>query len=180
MLIGLGLFLALLVGCVAWRLLARRYCVPWPHWLSFWLRNPYMLLFCHPDSLIQRLSLRDGDTVLDIGCGAGRVAIPLAKAYPNCRVIGIDIQPGMIAKAKKRANAESVQNIQWILQDIRRLEAGTSTFDRIMIVTVLGEFPDYPKLFPVLKQLLNQDGILSITEVLPDPCYITESSLIDE
>lgn len=59
---------------------------------------------------------RYGDPILELGCGTGRVAIPLAKA--GFSVTGIDISDSMLSQAKKKAETENVE-IEWIKGDIR-------------------------------------------------------------
>src|SRR5690606_3985817 len=64
----------------------------------------------HDDvSFYESLAEYHGDTVLEFGCGTGRVAIPLAEA--GLRVTGVDISPAMLALARKRAGRRA--NLKW-------------------------------------------------------------------
>jgi len=60
--------------------------------------------------LLDRVSSLRGEAVLDIGCGAGELALAVARARPGARVIGVDVSPDLIAVAQERganhANAE--------------------------------------------------------------------------
>ena len=69
--------------------------------------------------LLRALAPRPGDRVLDIPCGAGRVAVHLARA--GCRVTGIDRNSGFIARAKQRFAAEGVTG-DFRAQDMRALD----------------------------------------------------------
>lgn len=57
-----------------------------------------------------------GGRVLDIGCGVGRMTIPMAAALPQCQLVGIDISPAMIAHAQRLAPA-----VQWLVSDGRTI-----------------------------------------------------------
>ena len=50
-------------------------------------------------------------------------------------------------------------------------------FDKIVIVTVLGEIPNVSSVIKKLYPLLSDEGTISVTEVIPDPCYITKKQL---
>ena len=70
------------------------------------------------DWLMRKMSLRPGDALLDLGCGAGRHAIALAKR--GLRVTGVDISEPMLRHARARAKAASVE-IQFVRADLARL-----------------------------------------------------------
>jgi len=69
------------------------------------------------DFLIEELGLAPGSAVLDIGCGTGRHSVELAKR--GYRVTGVDISPGMLAEARKAADAAGVK-VEWIQSDATR------------------------------------------------------------
>ena len=62
-----------------------------------------------------------GATVLDLGCGVGRLTIPIARALPEATLIGVDIAPTMLAKAKDAAAEARVRNVVWLPCDGRDL-----------------------------------------------------------
>jgi SAM-dependent methyltransferase/predicted enzyme related to lactoylglutathione lyase len=67
--------------------------------------------------LIRELGLAPGASVLDVGCGTGRHAVELARH--GFRVTGVDISPGMLAEAKKRASEAGVE-VAWVQADAAR------------------------------------------------------------
>jgi len=99
-----------------------------------------------------------GDPILELGCGTGRVAIPLAKA--GYMVTGIDLSDSMLAKALKNAEAESVR-IEWIKGDIRdfnldkRFQLIIFPFNTICHLYTLD---DLEACFSCVRKHLNSDG----------------------
>ena len=67
-------------------------------------------------SFYRDLAAQVDDTILELACGTGRVAIPLARA--GFKVAGIDVAEGMLAQAEVKA-AEEDLDIQWSREDIR-------------------------------------------------------------
>lgn len=57
----------------------------------------------HLQLLLSMLSLEKGDTILDVGTGAGYLAFPLAKSHPDCQVIGLDIAGKVMEQNQKKA-----------------------------------------------------------------------------
>jgi cyclopropane fatty-acyl-phospholipid synthase-like methyltransferase len=55
-----------------------------------------------------------GARCLDLGCGLGRLLIPLALRYPATSFMGVDISPGMLEHARKQAKAHGVRNVRWL------------------------------------------------------------------
>ena len=73
--------------------------------------------------------------VVDIGCASGKTACTLAWRY-GCKVLGVDILPGMVEQAKKRARTEGVsRRVEFMVGDALQLPLGDDSFD-----VVLGEF----------------------------------------
>jgi len=78
------------------------------------------------DWLLQKMCLRPGDALLDLGCGAGRHAIALAER--GLRVMGVDISETMLRHARERAEAARAE-IHYIQADLARLgELSLGTF----------------------------------------------------
>lgn len=68
--------------------------------------------------IVQVLGLKQGDRVLDLPCGAGRISIPLARL--GCRVTGIDLTPNHIERAKKRQSEEHLE-AEFLVGDMRQI-----------------------------------------------------------
>lgn len=76
-------------------------------------------------------NLNGDEQVLDLACGTGAAAIPLAKNLPRGRLTAVDFSEGMLAQAKRRAQQEGLQNIDFFLQDMTDLAFDDQSFDRI-------------------------------------------------
>ncbi len=65
--------------------------------------------------LLERISARGGDSVLDIGCGAGELTLAVARARPRGRIIGLDVSSDLVAAAKTRGANHG--NVEFALAD---------------------------------------------------------------
>ncbi len=130
-----------------------------------------------PPSL-DRLDLSPGMRVIDVGCGPGRLTIPVAKALePDGEVVALDIQEGMLERLRRRTDAAGLKNIQPIQGGIGQVEIESNSFDRALLVTVLGEIPDREAALREIYRVLKPGGVLSVTEIFPDPHYQTRSTV---
>jgi SAM-dependent methyltransferase len=76
---------------------------PCPPWLSFTLVNVFRRLAQNPERIL-RPFIREGDTVLDVGCGPGFFTVPMASLVgPRGLVVAVDVQPGMLERTRRRA-----------------------------------------------------------------------------
>jgi ubiquinone/menaquinone biosynthesis C-methylase UbiE len=110
--------------------------------------------------------------LLDVGCGPGRLTIPAAvRVGPEGQIVAVDIQPKMIRRLEDRIHSEGLTNTKIVLGGAGDGQIGHNGFDRALLVTVLGEIPDKEAALAEIFQLLKPGGVLSITEVIPDPHY---------
>ena len=162
----------LVVTVVGWRVLGRRLSLPCPTSLIWLLENHAMESVAGSTVIIERARVARGMRVLDAGCGPGRVTIPLAKHVgPQGQVVALDIQPGMLARLAERLVEHGVTNVSTVHGGLGEGVLGTAQFDRAIMVTVLGEIPDRVAALREIYAALKPGGLLSITEVLPDPHY---------
>src|SRR5258705_13609103 len=82
---------------------------------------------------VARLELRSGESVLDVACGTGNLAIPAARA--GARVSGVDIAPNLVAQAKLEARVAGL-TIDFEVGDAEALPYGDGQFDTT--VTMFG------------------------------------------
>jgi ubiquinone/menaquinone biosynthesis C-methylase UbiE len=145
---------------------------PCPSWLVPLLENPYFDFVAGAELLLDRAAVRPGMCVLDAGCGPGRVTLPAsARVGAAGRVVAVDIQSGMLEKLRARLAAQDVRNVEPLHAGLGAGPLGESRFDVALLVTVLGEIPDQAAALQEILLALRPGGVLSITEVLPDPHY---------
>jgi ubiquinone/menaquinone biosynthesis C-methylase UbiE len=174
-LIGLNILVAVL-----WRFASRRHSLPCPVWLRWLVEfdNPFLKIY-QSDIIIEHLDLQPGMKVLDIGCGPGRLTIPVARRVgQQGEVVAIDIQPGMLRRAQDKAKAANLTNIRFLQTGVGegKLEHGQS--DRALLVTVLGEIPDRQSAMKEIFDALKPGGILSVTEIILDPHYQRRATVV--
>ena len=159
-----------LVAWLGWRLISLRCSLPCPTSLAWLLDNPFTNGY--HSTVLSRLELTPGLHVLDAGCGPGLLTTAIAAAVTQQgRVLALDIQAGMIAKAQARASKAGLSNIDYLVAPLGQGKLPGSRFDRALLVTVLGEIPDKVAALSEIRSSLKPGGFLSITEVLPDPHF---------
>ena len=120
--------------------------------------------------LVAALELTGDDLVMDLGCGTGQLAIPLARQVRA--VVGLDPEGDMLARARTAAAGESAQNICWMLgsdADVPTLRTllGEGSVSAACIGQAL-HWMDHETLFPALRPLLRAGGgIAVVTNGLP-------------
>jgi ubiquinone/menaquinone biosynthesis C-methylase UbiE len=170
----LAILAVLLVAVsIVWRLASSRASLPCPAWLS-WLVELDNPLFRNnrAAAIIEGLAVADGMRALDVGCGPGRLTIPLARAVgPLGAVVALDLQPAMLAKAEAKARAAGVGNIVFRQGAIGAGGLDAGQFDRATLATVLGEVPDQRAALAEIFAALKPGGVLAVTEVIADPHF---------
>lgn len=112
-----------------------------------------------------RIYLKNKGRLLDVCCGAGRVAIPLAKKGFN--VVGVDFSSNMIRNAKKIAKKRNIKNVKFILCDASSMNFKKQTFNYVIMmdISLCHIYPENKRKIVVEKiyNYLKSDGILIIS-----------------
>jgi ubiquinone/menaquinone biosynthesis C-methylase UbiE len=171
-----GIFLALAAAFVllslGWRWASRRWSIPCPSILAWSLESGFFQRFNGTRVVLDRMRLQSGQKVLEIGPGPGRLLIPAARqVLPDGKAVGIDIQPAMIERLKRRANEAGITNLETIVGDATYPHVPEASFDIVFLCTALGEIPDRTAALAQCYLALKPGGRLSITEMFGDPHY---------
>jgi trans-aconitate 2-methyltransferase len=110
-------------------------------------------------AILDRLALRGDETVLDAGCGSGRVTAQLLERLPGGRVIAVDSSPSMLARARAELDPERADVREADLAHLS-LAAG-ETVDAVFSNAVFHWIADHDALFASLARALRPGGRLS-------------------
>jgi SAM-dependent methyltransferase len=113
---------------------------------------------------IERLALRPGATILDIGCGTGASAIPAAmQVGPDGKVIGVDLAERLLEIARRKAASLRLENIEFRVGDMENLGYPDQYFDAVICVFAIFFVPDVAKQIRELWRMVRSNGLLAIT-----------------
>jgi trans-aconitate 2-methyltransferase len=106
--------------------------------------------------VLERLELAGDETVVDAGCGSGRVTQALVERLPRGRVIGVDGSPEMLAAARERLGPD----VELLHQDLAELDLDGRRVDAVLSTATFHWLPDHDRLFARVHAVLRPGGRL--------------------
>ena len=108
-----------------------------------------------------------GETVLDLGCGAGTDLLIAAQMIgPAGRAIGVDMTPGMLERARESARAMGLETVELHEALIERLPLEDASVDLVISNGVVDLVPDKAAVFAEIDRVLRPGGRLQLADVL--------------
>ncbi len=124
-------------------------------------------VFIHPKHFLTQKpwyisSLKKGDAILDLGSGNGQSAIK-ASRYVK-KVVGLEIDDGLIEIAKKSIKIEKLKNVNFIKADLEKnLDFKNDSFDKILFLDVLEHLASRDQILKEIKRILKPNGVLLVS-----------------
>jgi len=116
---------------------------------------------------IAALDLRPGETVLDLGSGGGLDAFLAASAVgPGGRVIGVDMTPEMIARARENASKAGVDGVEFREGRLESLPVEDASVDAVTSNCVINLVPDKRAVFDEVARVLRPGGRMVVSDIM--------------
>lgn len=115
----------------------------------------------------EHAGIKEGDTVLDLGCGAGNdVFVARTKVGKTGKVIGVDMTQEMIDKANRNKEKLGLKNIEFKLGEIEQLPINNDVIDVVISNCVLNLVPDKKAAFGEIYRVLKEGAHFCISDIV--------------
>lgn len=117
--------------------------------------NAMLRIYC------QRADLKDGMSVLDLGCGWGSLTLYIAEYYPKCKIVALSASWTQKQFIEKEAKVKGYKNVRVVTADVNEInivEGRGAPFDRIFSIEMFEHMKNYESLLEKVSRWLKPDG----------------------
>ena len=114
------------------------------------------------------LKLRGDEHVLDVACGTGHASLAIAPNLPKGRITAVDLSPGMLEQARKKAAARNVRNIEFLERDMQELGFPPESFDTAVCAFGIFFVEDMDAQLAHIASTVKSGGTVLITSFQED------------
>jgi ubiquinone/menaquinone biosynthesis C-methylase UbiE len=122
----------------------------------------------HLQMILNYMTIKESDRVLDLGTGNGYLAFPIASCYPDASVIGLDIIEDTLIRNNERALQQGISNLKFVTYDGINFPFEDKSFDVVVSRYALHHFPDIENAFREISRVLNKGGRLLVSDPTPN------------
>ncbi len=108
--------------------------------------------------------LRPGLDLLDVGCGPGTLTVDLAARVAPGRVVGVDVDEGVVASAADHGRAEGASGVEFVVGDFRQLDLEPASFDVVHAHQVLHHLRDPVGALAAMAARARPGGLVAVRE----------------
>jgi SAM-dependent methyltransferase len=138
-----------------------------------WLERSEREIEEMPETALDKIGIREGMTVADVGAGVGYFTVRLGQRVgPTGKVYAVDVQPEMLSIMKQRAAKAKLKNIVPILGSESDPKLPPASADLILLVDVYHEFSQPQKMLERMRDALKNDGRLILLEYRKEDPHI--------
>jgi len=167
----------LLLFLVIFRVARRWLKFPTPAFMTLIMDNPVRRkLIQNPDIVAERMGLEPGMTVVEVGPGKGSYTFAVAQRIAPGTIYACDIQPTVVEWLRARAAHIGITNVDARVEDVYGFSFDDNLVDRVLMIACLPEIPDPVRVLRECRRILRPDGLICLSELLPDPDYPLRST----
>jgi ubiquinone/menaquinone biosynthesis C-methylase UbiE len=128
-----------------------------------------------PRRVFERAMPQPGETIVDWGCGPGRVTIPFAKIIPGSRLVAVDVERLALQAVREKAAREGLDNVYTVLLQAHPVSIPTGSVDLVLLLGTFRAVKDKAGLLSDVGRILKPDGRLFM-----DPGRMDQQKALDQ